>query len=398
MNRALRLAEYVLPGHPDKLCDRIADGLVDLACTYDPEAAVAVEVAVSRNVVFVDGRIAAGDAPIAERQIASEVRAAYAEAGYGETWAPEPDSLRIITDLSLEALSEDERALRGVADDQSICIGFATGDERTNFLPLEHHLAWRLARCVSSLRDQHPDLGLGPDGKLLVCLEEEGEHSCFRTLSLSLQHNEQVDWVELTRSVRGAVLGELASAAGEIPELDVDERTLRIALNGAGPFAVGGPYGDNGLSGKKLVVDAGGPRAPIGGGAMSGKDPHKVDRLGTLRARQIARQVVETGLAREARVTLAFLPGEREACFLEMLADGRALDTRATARWRSRCDLSILGIHRDLGLENVQFAQLATWGHFTRAWLPWEYDSDPGRARPAGASISGCQRTGPWYL
>jgi S-adenosylmethionine synthetase len=370
MNRALRLAEYVLPGHPDKLCDRIADGVVDLACAHDPDAAVAVEVAVSRDVVFVDGRIAAGTVPMAEAQITAEVRAAYAEAGYGGVWTPQPDSLRVVTDLSLEALSDEERALRGVADDQAICIGFATGDERTRFLPLEHHLAWRLARCLSGLRDERPDLGLGPDGKLLVCLQEEGERSCFHTLSVSLQHDEQVDWVELTRAVRGAVLGELESAARELPELEVDERTLRVVLNGAGPFAVGGPYGDNGLSGKKLVVDAGGPRAPIGGGAMSGKDPHKVDRLGTLRARQIARDVVATGLAREARVTLAFLPGEHEASFLEILADGRALDARATARWRSRYDLSIPGTYRDLDLGQVRFAPMASWGHFTGASLP----------------------------
>jgi S-adenosylmethionine synthetase len=365
MNARIRMAEYVLPGHPDKLADRIADGLVELACARDPDALVGVEVALHRDAVFVDGRIAAAGPPITIAEIEEVVRGAYRDAGYSSEWCPDPGTLRITTDLAIESLSDDERLIRSISDDQNVVTGYATGDQSTNWLPLEHHLAWRLARRLHALRAERPDLPLGPDGKLLVVLEEHADRALPLAVSVSLHHGEEVDWVALTRAVRDAVLGELARAAAAIPSLRLDDRALRIELNGAGSFAVGGPYGDNGLSGKKLVVDFYGPRVPIGGGAMSGKDPHKIDRAGALRARQVARAVVDTGLAREALVRLAYLPGDRAPSFVEITADGRVLDAAATRRWTERFDLTLEGTFRDLGLADVKWAETAVWGVFT---------------------------------
>jgi S-adenosylmethionine synthetase len=385
VNPHIRMAEYVLPGHPDKLADRIADGLVDLACARDTDALVGVEVALHRDTVFVDGRIAAAGEPITMAEVEGVVRDAYRDAGYDGDWCPDPDALRVTTDLCIETLSADERLIRGIADDQNIVTGYATGDESTNWLPLEHYLAWRLARRLHSLRAERPDLPLGPDGKLLVVLEEHADHAVPLAVSVSLHHGEMVDWVALTRATREAVLGELGRAAATIGSLRLDDRTLRIELNGAGSFAVGGPYGDNGLSGKKLVVDAYGPRVPIGGGAMSGKDPHKIDRAGALRARQIAKAVVQTGLVREALVRMAFLPGDRAPSFVEITADGRVLDATVTRRWTDQFDLTLEGTFRELGLADVCWRDTAVWGAFSLAVAPPGQDWCAATIRDPGA-------------
>lgn len=388
MTHDLLYAEWVLPGHPDKLGDRIADGLVDLALHHDPDALVGVEVAVHRDVVFVDGRIAAGGPPTAP-EVAEVVRAAYAEAGYGEAWPPDPAALRVASDLAIDPLLPAERGFRVVSDDQCICVGYAVGGAETNFLPPAHWLAWRLARRLAGLRVERADLALGPDGKVLVVLEADGASLVVRTVNVSLQHGRETDLVALRRAVREAVLDEAGRAAA-LPALRCDAAACGLRLNGAGEFVVGGPQGDNGLSGKKLVVDAWGPGVPIGGGALSGKDPHKVDRAGTLRARQIARTLVAEGRGREALVRLVFLPGDTEPAHLAVRVDGLALDTAAVAGLRRRYDLSIGGTVRDLGLKGVAWARLAVWGHFTDPGLPWE--GGPARSGARFQRAEGRQR------
>ena len=367
----MRVAEYVLPGHPDKLCDAVADGLVDFATALDPDAIVGVEVSAYRNRLFIDGRIAAnGD--LSEGFVEAAARQAYAQAGFGGHWGPSPEALRVVVDLCLGPLDDDERPMRRLADDQAICVGYACRDEATNFLTLEHFLAWKLARGLTNLRRDQPALGIGPDGKVLVAAEEADGEFRVTAVSLSLQHAERVDWVVLSRAARGLVVSNLVDMGRAVPEVVIDEDLLRIEINGGGQFTVGGPEGDNGLSGKKLVADAWGPSAPIDGGALSGKDPHKVDRCGALRARQIAREIVATGLASDAQVTLAFIPGDPSPSHFGILADGRSLSSAAVARWLKRHDLSIEGTNRELGLARVKWQPLAVWGHFTDEGLAWE--------------------------
>ena len=371
MNPTLKLAEYILPGHPDKLCDAIADGLVDFAVSLDPEALVGIEVSIYRSRIFIDGRIAASGrltGPFAEA-VAKQV---YADAGYGGVWGPDPDKLEVIADLCLGPLSKEERPLRRYSDDQCICVGYACGDETTNFLPVEQFLAWKLAKRLSALRADRPDLGTGPDGKVIIAAEQSAGEFRVRSVSFSVQHEQSIDWVALCRAARELAVTTLASAALDCPQIVFDEKDLRIVVNGGGQFTIGGPAGDNGLSGKKLVVDAWGPCAPIGGGALSGKDPHKVDRAGTLRARQVAREIVATGMADEAQVTLAFYPGDEAPSHFGILADGCPLPARAVERWRSRHDLSLARTNAELGLDAVKWQPLAIWGHFTNPALPWE--------------------------
>lgn len=311
MTEKLRFAEAVCVGHPDRLADTIAERIVALAVARDPEALVGVEVALHRNVVFVDGRVAAGrgeEGAVQEAEIVAIARQVFEDAGYGPTpsgvFAPHPHEIEVRTDLCLGPLPEDERAIREVSDDQSICVGHAVWGPRADHRPLEQALATDFAQALERLRARRPDLGLGPDGKTLVTVRGRA----LVGVSLSVHHAPGIDWVALTREARAACE---AVAAEYVPsELEPLGPDVDWLVNGAGAFEVGGPGGDNGLSGKKLVAQAYGSAVPIGGGATWGKDPHKVDPRGQALARQMAIEAVCKGNAREATVWLAYRPGD----------------------------------------------------------------------------------------
>ncbi len=306
---ALRFAEAVCAGHPDKLADTIASRIVDLACARDDRALVGIEVALHRGVVFVDGRIAAGQADVclvSEDDVIATAREVFRDAGYGSAFPPEPDALEVRLDLCLGPLEADERAIRHVSDDQAIAVGYACRGARAGYRPLEQALATDFARALERLRRDRPELGLGPDGKTLVVVSG----TRLVGVSLSVHHLPGAEWLALTEAARQACLNVAAEyvEAGELePPQNVD-----WLVNGAGAFEVGGPSGDNGLSGKKLVADAYGTSVPIGGGAVHGKDPLKVDPSGQARARQMALDIVLRGEAEEATVWLASRPGDVE--------------------------------------------------------------------------------------
>ena len=366
MAEVIRAAEFVFPGHPDKLSDAIADALVQEAGLRERRALVGVEVAVHRNKVFVTGRIGCDGA--AEIDVAGLVREVYRVAGYGDGWYPAPEQLEVEADLCLGPLEDGEAEFRSLSDDQSICTGYAAAIPGTNFLPVEHWLANRLGRCLAKLRTEGPELQLGPDGKVIVLVTREGDGWRLADFSCSLQQRDGADDVALHRAVRLAIEREMTSLADEISGLSA-EVPERISVNGAGSFDVGGPEGDNGLSGKKLVVDAYGPRVPIGGGALSGKDFFKADRAGALYARRVAKAVVITGAAREATVKLAWFPGYRQARLLSIETDnGELLDVRP---WQSLFDLS-LEASGDAWTGSADLCRVARYGHFTDGDLAWE--------------------------
>lgn len=313
MTTALYPAEFIFPGHPDKLADAIADGLVQAARARDARALAGVEVAVHRDHVYVTGRLACPDA--ASIAVDAIVREVYRSAGYGPDWQPAPEAVTVHSNLCLGPLEDGEAEFRELSDDQAICIGHATEHEATNHLPVEQWLVSRFARRLHALREEFPHLGLGPDGKVLVTVaEQRGEAgSTFRlaSFSTSLQQRADADAIGLHRAVREAVTAELAACSRALPALST-ELPDTLTVNGAGAFEVGGPEGDNGLSGKKLVVDAYGPRVPIGGGATAGKDRWKVDRYGPKLARRMAVDAVLRQGYRECTVTLAISPGDRE--------------------------------------------------------------------------------------
>jgi S-adenosylmethionine synthetase len=366
MSMNLYPAEFVFPGHPDKLSDAIADGLVAAATALEARALVGVEVAVHRDRVFVTGRIAAQGSDTIDVQ--GLVRDVYRTAGYGPDWRPGPEDLRVETDLCVGPFEDGESEGRVLSDDQAICVGYAIDRPEALHLPVEQWLVARLARRLNALRAQRPDLGLGPDGKVLVVVGEGASHHELVEFSCSLQQRAEADAIALHRAVRLTLEDEMATQARAWPGLS-SRIPEQLTVNGAGAFEVGGPWGDNGLSGKKLVMDAYGPRVPIGGGAWSGKDFHKADRAGGLFARRLAKLMVATGQVKEATVTIAYAPGDRSARLLRVASDVPAGNLAERCLDLLDPELASSGSRwRDPG----SLVEIARWGHFQDTTLPWE--------------------------
>jgi S-adenosylmethionine synthetase len=311
----IRPAEFVLPGHPDKLADAIADAIVSAAHWRERRALVGVEVAVHRNVCFIDGRVACRGAESID--FVRLARRCYRRAGYCRRFGPEPSRLRVRTDLALGPLRPGEAEFRELSDDQSIVVGYACSTPGTDMLPVEQAIVKRLARRLDALRRHERGLALGPDGKVLVLVRERLDHPdapprwTLEQVTVSIQHAADWDPIAAHRAVADCMRTEAARMAATVPGLTVSP-DLDLRINPVGDFVEGGPYGDNGLSGKKLVMDAYGPRVPIGGGATAGKDRWKVDRYGPRLARRLAVDAVLRHGYRECTVTMAISPGDRE--------------------------------------------------------------------------------------
>lgn len=354
------VAEDILPGHPDRLADAVAESIVDLAIARDPDALVGVEVGVHRDTCFVTGRVATGGAPLAITAIEEAVRARYVEAGYRGRWTITP---RVTSDLALDVLGEDERGIRRYSDDQSIVVGHASGSEATGHLPPAVWLARRLRLRLSALRATHDD-ALGPDGKVLVRISEQRGRFAWERCNISLQHAEGVGYEELHHLVLAALEGGLGELDAALPGLAASWHLNALRLNGAGDFSCGGPRGDNGLSGKKLAVDFYGPAAPIGGGALCGKDGHKVDRLGALCARDLAvRLRLATG-AQRATVWLSYVPGLDRPDDIIAEVDGTTLGEAALARTITLPSLAIADAFDRLRLGRVSWLAAVRAGYF----------------------------------
>ena len=367
-------AEYVSPGHPDRLADAIAEGIVTAALQQKRDALVGVEVAVHRGCVFIDGRIAAGPTRVDVDRIVREV---YTRAGYGGAWIPEPNQLRVTTDLCEEELPEKESDIRPFSDDQNIVIGYACGDQRTNYLPLAHWIAGELGRRLFARLRGDPVLArtFGPDFKILASLEVASRTSPaeWRHLILSVQHTPGLSSEEQHRCLLPIIGGILADLeASGLPGISSSFSPRRLILNGAGEFATGGPEGDNGLSGKKLVIDHYGPLVAIGGGAICGKDPHKVDKCGALRARQLAKQLVRAGVD-EARVTLGWAPGGDSPFLVDAVTMRAGVSLRVprqeapAAAW-----FSIRRMVAELELSQRDWAGDLLGGYFCQPSAAWE--------------------------
>ncbi len=383
------LAEYVSPGHPDRLADAIAEALVDYAVMQDPLALVGVEVAVHTNQVFIDGRVAwrSKDGP-PHPPVADLVRDVYRQAGYGGCWKPEPESLVVTDDLCREALCEDEARLRRFSDDQNIVCGFATPDVKSNQLPLAHFVANQIGRRLCQWREGgiveiggkrgSAQTSLGPDFKLLPHLVRCADRSGgvrwrWQRLTLSIQHVPGLYYEDQHRILLPLLKEICKTLAKETGLVGLEDlKTEDVFLNGAGDFQVGGPHGDNGLSGKKLVVDHYGPEVPIGGGALCGKDPHKIDRVGPLRARQLARRLARAHDA-NALVRLAWAPGDWHPYFVEVWLDRDGHRTQLADSHLPPLDwFSIETIFADLRLEQIKWREAIEAGYFVNPAHSWE--------------------------
>ena len=384
----LRFAEAVLPGHPDKLADQIADGIVDIALAADDRAIVQVEVAVHENVCHVNGRCSTRGAALERDYVEATIRAVYGRAGFGilfpgvgngeDYQCPRGPDVALHMTCTIDEADPAESAERGYTDDQAIHIGYAVGTPETRWLPLEQHLALVLRDRLLQVTATRRALGAGPDGKMLIALRPAGLSSSGVTrwapawVVTSVQHLEDASTVQLERVLRATILEALAGEAARMPDLLVaPDADCAVRVNDGGVFTLGGPMNDNGQTGRKLVCDFYGPHATIGGGALSGKDPWRLDRAGALRARQIAVAMVQTGFVREARVTLAWGSRDQRPSAVLLEADGRALDSVTVARWMARFDPSLAATHAELGLAKVNWENCARAGHFGRG-MSWD--------------------------
>ena len=312
------IAEYVSPGHPDRLADAIVESIVDLAVGRDGESLVGVECAVHTDHVFIDGRIAAGKGrcAVSKEEIEEIARNVYREAGYGGIWIHAPEKLKVIQNVCLEPLSDDERAIRGLSDDQNVVTGCACNHPETDYLPPAHFIANYIGRKLDGWRRTVSDR-FGPDFKVLVHIDDNGGRYEWRRLTISIQHAPGVFAAEQHELVLPVVSGALAELEARglagISNLPLEN----FILNGMGDFIIGGPEGDNGLSGKKLAVDFYGPEIPIGGGAICGKDPHKVDVAGAFRARELALRLLKERGGSAVTVRLGWTPGDAAPAFRE---------------------------------------------------------------------------------
>jgi S-adenosylmethionine synthetase len=365
-------AEYVSPGHPDRLADAIAEGVVTAALRQRVESLVGVEVAVHRDSVFLDGRIATAARRLDLERI---VRNVYESAGYSARWLPCPANLRITADLCEEELPAEEADIRPFSDDQNIVIGYACRNSVANHLPAAHWAAWELGKELHALLRSRTDLKetFGPDFKILVSLRVDALEVTWDRLIFSVLHVPHLQAETQHRilfPVLQTLLAELESRG--LKGIAKTFGRQKLVLNGAGEFALGGPEGDNGLSGKKLVIDHYGPGVPIGGGALAGKDPHKVDKCGALRARQLAKRLVREG-ADEAQVTLGWAPGGDTPFLVEAVSTLGGVRIQLPREELPVPDwFAIKRIVEELELLHQDWQEVVRAGYFVHPAHPWE--------------------------
>lgn len=359
-------SESVSEGHPDKLADQISDAILDAVLAQDPRARVAVETLVAHGFAVVSGELSSSKAYV---DVTSLVRKTIQDVGYVST-ALGFDGAACGVLVAIHEQSKDIAmgVDTGGAGDQGMMFGLAT-DETPELMPLPIAVAHALTRRSANVRRDQASLGLRPDAKSQVSVVYEGDRpKRIDTVVLSQQHSPEVEdhIVDLVqREIIGPVLAEYSDYA-------TDDITYHI--NPTGRFVTGGPEGDTGLTGRKIIVDTYGGMCPHGGGAFSGKDPTKVDRSAAYMARHVAKCVVAAGLARKCQIGLAYAIGVEQPVSVNVETYGTEatdLDT-IVAKVRDVFDMSPRGIIKHLDLLRPIYLQTAKNGHFGHAAFPWE--------------------------
>ena len=378
----LLTSESVTEGHPDKLCDQVSDAILDAIYAQDPKARVACETATGTNIVVVLGEITTTARVDYEAIVRETVkRIGYDDQEIGIDYKTCEVVIRLHeqspdikggVDTPLE-VREGETGNNEVenpgAGDQGMMVGFAC-NETEELMPLTISLAHKLTRRLAIARREGIVPYLKPDGKSQVTVEyAHGKPKRIEAIVVSTQHSADVENEQIDRDIRELVIGEV------VPQGMMDDAT-RIYVNPSGRFVTGGPHGDSGLTGRKIIVDTYGGVARHGGGAFSGKDPTKVDRSAAYAARWVAKNIVAAGLADRCEVQLSYAIGVADPTSLavETFGTGKVDSAFIIQLVNEHFDLSPGGIIRDLGLRRPLYAQTASYGHFGRSDvdLPWE--------------------------
>jgi len=379
MNRMLFTSESVTEGHPDKVCDQISDAVLDAIIAEDPTARVACETAVTTGMVMIMGEITTNsyvDIPKIAREVIKDI-------GYCGGLGFDGDTCSVLTaideqscdialgvDKALEAKEGKEEEYNAVgAGDQGMMFGYAC-DETEELMPMPISLAHKMAKKLTEVRKNGTLPYLRPDGKTQVTVEYvDGKPARIDAVVVSTQHDEKVGLETIRENVKKYVIEAI------IPQSLMDENT-KIYVNPTGRFVVGGPQGDSGLTGRKIIVDTYGGYARHGGGAFSGKDPTKVDRSAAYAARYIAKNVVAAGLAKKCEVQIAYAIGVAKpvSVMVDTFGTGTVADDKIADAVNKVFDLRPAAIIEKLDLRKPIYRNLAAYGHIGREDLgvAWE--------------------------
>lgn len=381
-NKRLFTSESVTEGHPDKIADQVSDAILDAILKDDPNARVACETTVTTGMALIAGEISTTtyvDIPKVVRETIKEIGYTRAKYGYDyETMAiltaideQSPDIAQGV-DKALEYRdkdSEEEIEATG-AGDQGLMFGYATNETET-YMPLAIYLSHQLAKRLSDVRKEGTLNYLRPDGKVQVTVEYDENDNPVRidTIVVSTQHAEDVTLEQIQEDIKAHVIYPT------VPENLINEQT-KFYINPTGRFVIGGPQGDAGLTGRKIIVDTYGGYARHGGGCFSGKDPTKVDRSAAYAARYVAKNIVAAGLADQCEVQLAYAIGVAEpvSIAIDTFGTGKVSEGQLVEAVRKHFDLRPAGIIKMLDLKQPIYKQTAAYGHFGRTdvLFPWE--------------------------
>ncbi|RDY25126.1 methionine adenosyltransferase [Romboutsia weinsteinii] len=382
MARHLFTSESVTEGHPDKICDQISDAILDALLEKDPMSRVACETTVTTGLVLVAGEISTSayvDIPKLVRSTVEEIGYTRAKFGFDSNTCAvitsideQSGDIAMGVDEALESRAgeQTEEEIEAIgAGDQGIMFGFAC-NETEELMPLPISLAHKLARRLTEVRKSGLLDFLRPDGKTQVTVEYDGNKAVrVHTVLISTQHSEDVE----NETIREALIEQVIKAV--IPAELLDEET-KIYINPTGRFVIGGPQGDTGLTGRKIIIDTYGGYSRHGGGAFSGKDPTKVDRSAAYAARHVAKNIVAAGLADKCEIELAYAIGIARplSIFIDTFGTGKISEEKLVELVEKNFDLRPGAIIRDLDLRKPRYKATAAYGHFGRTDidLPWE--------------------------
>lgn len=378
LNKQFFTSESVTEGHPDKICDQISDAVLDAILAQDPDARVACETCCTTGMVMIMGEISTScyvDIPSIARNVVLEIGYDRAKYGFDGTTCSvltsideQSKDIALGVDHSLETKEGGEE--NNGAGDQGMMFGYAC-DETPEYMPMPISLAHRLARRLTEVRKDGTLDYLRPDGKTQVTVEYENDRpKRVDTIVISTQHSDTVSLDTIREDLKKHVIDAIVNA-------DMMDAETKVYINPTGRFVIGGPQGDSGLTGRKIIVDTYGGMARHGGGAFSGKDPTKVDRSAAYAARYVAKNIVAAGLARKCEIQLAYAIGVAQP--VSVLADtfgtGVLPDEEIAEIVRKEFDLRPTAIIRTLELRKPIYRNLAAYGHFGRDDLQVKWES-----------------------